>query len=334
MKISLVQRRAFPDQYSVEGYFARVVRGLRHLDVEAEQRILPEFSRGFLPRLRNVLATRSICADIVHITGDVHYVAAGADPTKTILTVLDCVNLHRLRGLRRAVFKYLWFTMPVRRCAAITVISEETKRSLLENMPQLAPEKVHVIPVSISELFSFSPKDFQAEKPRILQIGTKANKNLPRTIAALADIPCTLVIVGSLNVDLIQTLRSHKIDYENLCGLTQEQIVEEYQRCDMLAFASTSEGFGMPIVEGQVTGRPVLTSNTSSMPEVAGDGACLVDPFDVASIRRGFLRVIGDSDYRAGLVESGQLNADRFSEGRIARQFHDLYRYILSPEVH
>jgi glycosyltransferase involved in cell wall biosynthesis len=84
----------------------------------------------------------------------------------------------------------------------------------------------------------------------------------------------------------------------------------------------------LPIVEGQAVGRPVVTSNCSSMAEVAGDSACLVDPLDVASIRAGVARVCGDADYRAELVRRGFENVKRFSARAVAEQYAALYREV------
>ena len=75
-------------------------------------------------------------------------------------------------------------------------------------------------------------------------------------------------------------------------------------------------------------GRPVVTSNLLSMPEVAGDAACLVDPFDVASIRTGIHRVVRDAKYREELVARGFTNAERFRVEVIASQYAELYREI------
>jgi glycosyltransferase involved in cell wall biosynthesis len=96
----------------------------------------------------------------------------------------------------------------------------------------------------------------------------------------------------------------------------------------MVLFASTYEGFGLPIIEAQATGRPVVTSRVTAMPEVAGDGACLVDPYDVASIRSGVLRVLGDRGYRDSLVHRGFENVRRFEPGRIAAQYARLYEEV------
>ena len=96
----------------------------------------------------------------------------------------------------------------------------------------------------------------------------------------------------------------------------------------MVAFVSTFEGFGMPIVEAQRVGRAVLTSTVASMPEVAGGAACLVDPFDPLAIRAGVLRILGDADYRRRLVEQGFENAKRFEPQVIADTYAQIYREI------
>ncbi len=118
------------------------------------------------------------------------------------------------------------------------------------------------------------------------------------------------------------------IDYENHVGLSREALVEQYRLCDMLLFPSTYEGFGLPIVEAQAVGRPVVTSRVWSMPEVAGGAAEMVDPFDVAGIRAGVERVIADEPYRRDLVERGFANAARFSAAAVAERYAALYREI------
>jgi glycosyltransferase involved in cell wall biosynthesis len=110
--------------------------------------------------------------------------------------------------------------------------------------------------------------------------------------------------------------------------LSNEDLLKQYQCADMLVFASTYEGFGLPIVEANAVGRAVVTSNICSMPEVAGDAACLVDPYDVESIRKGILQVINCADYRAALVTAGLKNVERFRPEKIAEQYAQLYRKI------
>jgi glycosyltransferase involved in cell wall biosynthesis len=88
------------------------------------------------------------------------------------------------------------------------------------------------------------------------------------------------------------------------------------------------EGFGMPIIEGQVVGRVVLTSNIEPMTEVGGEAAVYVDPYSVESIRSGFEDIISDGNLRAQLICKGVANSKRFSPDTIAKQYLKLYKSI------
>ncbi len=263
-----------------------------------------------------------------HVTGDVNFIGIVLDPRRTVQTILDLRHLERTRGLRRAILKLLWVTLPVRRAAVVTVISEATRDELLRHEPRCDPAKVVVIPVAISTAYTRVDRPFRRERPRILQVGTAENKNIPRLVEALRGVSCTLEIVGVRRPDYEALLRDAGVEYEWRSGLTGAEIVEAYVRADIVAFASTYEGFGMPILEGQAVGRPVVAGNVLSMPAVAGRGACLVDPFDVEAIRGGIRRVIDDDAYREGLVQEGFRNVRRFDPGTIAMQYLEVYRRV------
>jgi len=98
----------------------------------------------------------------------------------------------------------------------------------------------------------------------------------------------------------------------------------------MLAFVSTYEGFGMPIVEANKIGRPVITANVSSMPEIAGEAALLVDPLNATSIKAGILKIIENDAYREKLIENGLINAGRFDGNHLAQKYFKLYEKVLS----
>jgi glycosyltransferase involved in cell wall biosynthesis len=284
-------------------------------------------STGLLPRLKDMWAARAAQRDVNHVTGDVHFLVLLLDPRRTVLTVHDLVLLGRLRGVRRFVLWLFWYWLPVRRSRVVVAISETTRQALLASV-RCDPAKVRVIHNSVSAEFQPAPRAFDAACPRILQIGTKPNKNLERVAAALEGLSCRLVVVGELAAPQEAVLRRHGIAFENRFGLSREELLSEYVASDLVLFASTYEGFGLPIVEAQAVGRPVVTSNVSSMPEVAGEGACLVDPFDARSIRAGVDRVIADARYREGLVERGFANAARFSAAAVAERYASLYREI------
>jgi glycosyltransferase involved in cell wall biosynthesis len=318
-----ITRKPREGQFSIERVFD-VVR--RQLAAKVRCRVVHcPFSGGLFGRIRNALHARAQGGEINHITGDVHYVALALAPASTVLTIHDAAALTRMRGLRRTLYKLLWFDWPARRSAIITTISETTKRMLVEEMG-LPAEKIIVIPDCISDDFKPDPKTALNEIPVVLQIGTKKNKNLLRLAEALRGIPCLLEVVGRLSAEQKEALRD--VPHRNSWDLSQEQLIQKYRDCDILAFVSTVEGFGMPIIEAQTVGRPVLASNVSSMPEVAGEGACYVDPLSGESIRAGLLRLIKDSAYRESLIRQGFRNAERFSAGKAAQAYEQVYRRI------
>ena len=323
-----LQRRPAAAYFSIEGYFDRVRRALCRR-VALSVFLLPRISSGFWRRLLNLRAALQHRSALCHVTGDVHYVCLVLSRSRCLLTVHDCQILHRLHGWRRWLVKLLWYTLPVRKVARITVNSAETKRQLLKEVT-FPPDRIHVIPVSVSELFQPSAHVFCTDRPRILQIGTKANKNVPRLLQALQGLNCHLDLVGPLDDKLQEQLAASGLAWTAWPRLSDQELLERYQQADIVAFVSTEEGFGMPIVESQWVERVCVTSNCSSMPEVAGDGACLVDPFDVQSIRAGFQRVISDAEYREQLIASGRINRLRFDAARIAEQFLEVYRLMAS----
>ena len=266
--------------------------------------------------------------DVNHITGDVHFLALLMKKQKTILTIHDLGLLDHPSPVARKILKLFWVTLPVRRVAVVTAVSETTRQAIIGHT-NCDPSKVRVIHTCIGTHFRRANKTFNKQKPVVLQIGTVGNKNGLRMAQALEGIHCTLRIIGEPPPEHVQVLRDCKIDYTTASKLTDEEMLQEYINCDMLLFASTLEGFGMPIVEANTVGRAVVTSNVSSMPEVARDAACLVDPFDVQSIRCGVLKVIEDDAYRNELIKLGFENARRFDVKVIARQYTEAYEELL-----
>lgn len=324
VRVTHYLRRPQPGVFSVERLYEDV-RAWLPADIQVSVCVNRFLSRGLFRRLYDLCRAIRYRSEINHVTGDVHYLTYLLPRRRTLLTILDCVALERTRGIKHWLLWFLWYWLPEKRCGRIVVISEATRQSVLRYL-RCDPDKIRVIYIMVSDEFQPSPKSLAVAQPTLLHIGITPNKNLERHAAALEGSGYKLIIVGRLSEAQRAVLLRYDVEYENYMDLDRAALVKLYQQCDALLFASTYEGFGLPIIEAQAVGRPVITSNLWSMPEVAGGAACLVDPFDVTSIRAGIDRVFGDMAYREELIDRGFENVKRFAPSIIAGQYAELYR--------
>lgn len=330
IKVVFFQRR--PRQgfsFSLEYIFDDIRNRLKN-KIDAEIKISKYFNDGYFTKFYNIVeAGFRQGKSINHITGEMHFLNLLMNRKRNILTILDCGMMERKTGLAKVIVKWLYLTLPIKKTRFITAISEITKQQIIyyTNCPA---SLITVIPVAVDPIFKPQPKVFNQTKTNILHIGTGPNKNLFRLIEALDGINCELTIIGKLGDEMIEKLKRHSIEYNNAVGISQAELLQKYLNCDILAFISTFEGFGMPIIEANCIERVVLTSNISSMPEVAGNAACLVDPYDVDDIRKGILKLISNEPYRTQLIENGKKNRLRFDGEKIAASYFELYQKVIS----
>ncbi len=329
MVVTFYQRRPLlHGSFSIEKVFD-AVRKFLPVDIQSKISVSRFESRGFLPRVYNIIEAFFRQGDINHVTGDVHYVTYLLRKKRTLLSIMDVGTLKRLNGWKKWLFYVLWYWLPAKRSSLITVISQSTKNELLQHI-KFDADNVRVVYCPISDNFKPNHKIFNVDRPRILQIGVTENKNINRLIQALLGVNCHLRIVGVLSEGQKMALEEQHVNFTSVFNISEVELLQEYKDCDIVIFASTDEGFGLPIIEAQATGRAVITSNISSMPEVAGDGACFVDPYDVESIRAGIMRVIRDHDFRDNLIKLGFQNVKRFQSQVIAQEYFKLYQEVLS----
>jgi glycosyltransferase involved in cell wall biosynthesis len=328
MHITYFQRKAIPNfHFSVEIIFSDVRKHLP-TGVTYDVWISKYFSRGLWPRIYNGFEARKRRGKINHVTGDISYIAPFLPASNTIHTILDTVFLQESKGIRKEILSTFWLKIPIKRSRFVTTISEAVKQEIVA-FSGCSPSKVHVIPIALNPVFKFVPRDYHWEKPRVLMVGAAPNKNIPRILEALKGLHCKVQIVGKHNPQYEQFMQTHGMDYSFEWGLNIEQMYEKYKQTDILIFASTYEGFGMPIMEAQACGVPVVTSNVSSMPEVGGpEGACYVDPYSTESIRAGIMKVMNDASYRGELIRNGFENIQRFNPDRVANMYYQLYQKI------
>jgi len=329
IKVSLFVRKPFKvGNFSVEIYTQIIYENIDNIfDIKIKQ--LPFRSKGILPRIINCLYALFNQSEINHILGDIHYIAIFLNRKNTILTILDSISLKAYKGIKRKIIRLFWFQIPIRKSSLILTISEFTKNELLNEFN--SPFNCKVLHLSVSKDFKKSNLSFNEHNPKILQLGTAPNKNIENLAKGLVGIKCELIIVGKLSSSQLQALKKNKINFKEYdYALTNQEIVNLYNGCDIISLISTYEGFGMPIVEGNLVGRPVISSKLSSMPEIASDAAILVDPYDVDEINKGVKSIIEDKNLREKLILNGYSNAKKYSINHQMEKLKDIYLNFLN----
>ncbi|MEW6544184.1 MAG: glycosyltransferase family 1 protein [Nitrospirota bacterium] len=281
--------------------------------------------------------------DVFHGT---HFVLPPARAAHAVLTVHD---LNFLRNPQYFLDRPLnvWghqreLPVALSRAEAVIAVSDHTRKDLIELMG-VPSERIRVIPEGVEPHFFVSVGDprLEATKTRlgldrpylVFLVGTpEPRKNLLRTVEAArraaADLP--LVIIGPQ--EPIRTLLEGNTRGVILVGsLADEDLPLVLHGAEIALYPSLAEGFGLPAVEAMAAGVPLITSDRSSLPEVVGKAAVLVDPESVEEMAHAIRSLLGDTERRAQLVEQGLARARELSWERAAHQVLCLYRELASP---
>jgi glycosyltransferase involved in cell wall biosynthesis len=299
---------------------------------EAKKVYLPyNLNQTPLASLKNCVFVRSKQGQVNHITGEIYYIALALRGENTILTIHDIDSLESVNKLKNLLIHLFWLYLPVRHARFVTVVSEYSKLKLLK-ATGIEADKVFVIPNSVPFTEAdYKPKlQINKQEPVILQIGTKPNKNLENLIEGIRNLPCKLLIIGKLTEEQLSRLTNAHISFEQYVDLSYSEIKAIYYRTDIVTFVSIYEGFGLPILEANALGRPVITSNLASMPEVAGAGALLVDPFNPEEIRDAIKKLLADDKFRNDLIAAGFKNVQRFKPELVTAMYEDLYEKVVN----
>jgi glycosyltransferase involved in cell wall biosynthesis len=252
----------------------------------------------------------------------------------------------RLLGERWSIYKT---RKTLERATKVVAVSENTAKDLCD-FYQVPPEKVRVIYNGIGEELCSTPSSESLKSVRaryaipsgdyILYVGgSDSRKNLERLFEAFSILlkkikPLTLVLTGGMG-------RGGKEIYGRISALGLERHVvltghlptQElrllYSGARLFAYPSLYEGFGIPVLEAMACGVPVMTSDTSSLPEVAGNAACLIDPYDIQAMAEAMEKILEDKNLAASLRAKGLERVKAFSWEKAARQTLEVYKECL-----
>lgn len=347
IKVTYFFRKPQPQYFSIEKVFEQVIN---HLPDDILPLIvkLKNGTTGWWGRMKALWEVRKNKGTINHITGDITFVALVLPKKGLIVTYHDLESLTQYKGWQFKVLKYLWVTIPVRRAQVVTAISHHTKEQLLK-WTKVNPDKIAVIPNPLPEKLSYSPKVFNAASLVILIMGTKANKNVEGIMEAIGILgendnsegindkrqrekslvrnckSLKLIVVGEMTVEQKTLAKQYSLEIENMVHMPYEEILAAYKRCDLLCFPSFYEGFGLPIIEAQAIGRPVITSNFGAMKEIAGEAALLVSPNNIFEITNALRQIMENKELRNQLIKKGLKNVERFAVQNIVQHYREFY---------
>lgn len=266
--------------------------------------------------------------------------------------VCDLVSFHEFRAAhpRARINERITLPLAARRCQLMFCISQSTMDDLIARYPWVAP-KARLMTLAASTAFFERPSGAEMAEVRrryglpptfILAVGTiEPRKNIPRLIAAHNALPppvrdrFPLALVGEAGWTpgpFQAAMATAAGDVRALGFVPDRDLNCLYRLAEAVCYPSLYEGFGLPVLEAMAAGAPVLTSDRSSLPEVAGGAALLVSPMDIDDIASGLLRLLEDEQLRTRLVQEGHRQAARYSWSSAARDLLAGLRTVVRRE--
>ncbi len=339
------------DRFTLVSAFADV-RTLAGLPERFRTAVYSRDDHNYLDHFTFPAFLQSLSPDLVHIPLNRVPLLM---PRPYVVTIHDMTTLlyeeKKISALRMMLRRYR-YRRGLRRANRVIAVSDATRRDV-ENMMGVPPERICRVYNAPDPGFLAPPAEGPEEQERIMERyqinypfllyagNIRKHKNVPRLIEAFAVVHNQLAlhpVYRDLRLVIIgDTISEYPVVRHTVIKSRVEQLVRFlgfvpfetlrcfYQHAAAFVFPSRHEGFGLPPLEAMACGAPVITSNVSSLPEVVGDAAVLVNPENVFDIARGIKEVLLDDALRSELIRRGHEQTRRFSWERTARQVLEIY---------
>lgn len=358
MTVTIDATSALLRSAGVKSYTYHLVRALRKLAAPDQIRAFPFLSDfgsldhqgstlgrwGTLSRIALLYASRSTLlldvllagTDIFHASNQIRRAPRGVKLTATVhdLTCWLMPQFHtegNIRADRNFAKKIL------RKADGLIAVSENTRRDAIRLL-RIAPERIETIHSGVAEEY-FDAQPVKRDRPYVLYVGTiEPRKNLDTLLQAWKLLrpelrtQFELVIAGPKGWGSEKTLARLAEEATYLGYVPESELPGLTAGATAFVYPSLYEGFGFPVVQAMAAGAPVVTSNTSSLPEIAGDAAILVDPQSASEIARGIARLLESESLRANLAARGRERAKEFHWAKCAARSLDFFRRAVSGQ--
>lgn len=315
--------------------------------------VLPKYTkikilRIFWEQLRLPFLLKKMNIDLLHSPG---FVAPLIKTTKSVVTIHDMTFFSHQEKHTKSKVWYFKNMIPLsaKRADAIIADSDNTKKEISKYL-EIPRSKITTVYLGVSKEFkqinkknarAILRKKYSIENKFILFVGMiEPRKNLLKLVDAFLHIKVPLlklVIVGQKGwhtKELFETIKELNLENEVLFPgyVPDGDLVLFYNAAEVFVYPSLYEGFGIPVLEAMACGCPVVTSNVSSLPEIAENAALLVNPLNVNELAKSVHKILKDSTIRDALINRGLRRAKEFTWDKTAHKTLDVYYQVFGEK--
>jgi len=359
MKIGIIKNKFRIDKSGIDRYEDNIIKGSNTKVITSEDcnhdSIKVKFRFKILNKTylwNNLLPfkIKKYNFDLIHNPGQIPIFKKFDGISLITIHDLSTFLFSKEHPLSRVIINKLILKRTIRNCNFIIVDSENTKKDVIKIF-KVPEEKIDVVYLGVDEKYKilnkkqslFLSKKYTKTDKFILYVGTlEPRKNIPNLIRAYCKIkdklPYKLIITGKKGwkykpiFDLISELKLED-DVIFTGYIPEEDLPALYNGASAFVFPSLYEGFGLPPLEAMACGCPVITSNTSSLPEVVGDAGIMVDPNDVDELAKQIERVLTDKKLRDSMIKKGLKQAKKFSWEKCAKETLKVYEKVYKETI-